>query len=364
MVTNNINVNKIKKAVNNLYQTHTPVPDWRRPSWTGYPHLKRSNRKFYMIVAGWAVVLGVAVAATLKHGGQSVKHMANLENAFFTGTTANAKGAEQAIKVELLEPLDNSMPSSFRNRKENLITHPERLIEPARILAEGKRPLRVLQIGDSHVAGKTFPNALKSTLIKYFGKAESPDTGHGIWFSYTGSNGATSKRFMTDRYMDSFAEKHPDLIIVSLGTNEAHGMGYREDIHERNLDSFFETLYGACPGAAIMLTTPPGDYLTRSYVNYRRTSRSNRRVRRVHYSKQPNPMSARCASCIMQYAVEHDMAAWDLFTICGGEEAAQRNWVAAHFMRPDRVHFEHRGYEVQGKLMGEALARTFSEINF
>ena len=53
------------------------------------------------------------------------------------------------------------------------------------------------------------------------------------------------------------------------------------------------------------------------------------------------------------------MPVWNMFDICGGEEAAHRNWVTAHYMRADRIHFEPQGYTVQGKLLGEALARAF-----
>lgn len=38
--------------------------------------------------------------------------------------------------------------------------------------------------------------------------------------------------------MQKFAEKCPDLIMLSLGTNEAHGMGYRPEQHEVQLNNF------------------------------------------------------------------------------------------------------------------------------
>lgn len=252
----------------------------------------------------------------------------------------------------------------FRNTQPNEIIHSERLKPIAAILLSKERPLRVLHLGDSHVAGKTFPQAVKEVLAEQFGTAESADEGSGVYFRFIGRNGATSASFLTNDYMQSIAEVSPDLIILSLGTNEAHGMGYREELHTEQLNTFFEMLRDACPQATILLTTPPGDYLTTTYVNYRRTSRhSRKKVRQVRRSTRPNPMGPRCAANILAYGNEHNMPVWDLHTICGGN-LTERNWVSAHLMRPDRIHFQPAGYTLQGHLLGNALVRALAGIEF
>ena len=175
-----------------------------------------------------------------------------------------------------------------------------------------------------------------------------------------GNNGATAVTFTNEVYFSDFADKAPDLIVLSLGTNEAHGMGYREDLHERQLKAFLAGLERACPGAVVLLTTPPGDYLTPRYGDSRKMGRSKRRTKQVRTAKRPNPMSGRCARFLSDYAGEHAMACWNLYEICGGDEMAQRNWVAGHYMRPDRVHFEPKGYQLQGTLLAEALVRALA----
>ena len=45
---------------------------------------------------------------------------------------------------------------------------------------------------------------------------------------------------------------------------------------------------------------------------------------------------------------------WDLHTIAGGEEAV-RNYMADQLMKADRIHFTPAGYELQGRLLGEAI---------
>ena len=347
-----------------MRSTHTSVPKWLGRTMTEPSASQSSGRKFYTMLAGWIVVLSVAVAASISSASDGVssdKRKYKTEGTVFTphhsegNMESAAREAVQHPQLTLINEPANSMPSFFRECQTNEICQPELLQPVAYILAEGKRPLRVLQIGDSHVAGRSFPLALKETLTHCLGEAENSEDGKGVYFSYIGRNGATSERFMTARYMNEFAVKRPDLIILSLGTNEAHGLGYREDRHERQLDAFFARLHKACPDATVLLTTPPGDYLASSYVNYRRTSRSRRKVRQVRYTRRPNPMSARCAAFITDYGRGHHMPVWDLFNICGGEGVAQRNWSGNHYMRSDRIHFEPEGYQVQGHLLGEAI---------
>ena len=253
----------------------------------------------------------------------------------------------------------SSMPSSFRNRKENVVANAAALRPAFDIVLRGERPLRVLHLGDSHVAGKAFPNAVEQTLRTAFRKAEvmPDDDTDGLVFTAIGSNGATSERFLSESYRERIAATQADLVIVSLGTNEAHGMGYIESVHEQQLSVFLDMLRSVLPEATFLFTTPPGDYLKQVYVNYRSMGRGGKRRRVVRSALLPNPMNSRCAACITAFARDHDLASWDLYNICGGE-AAVRNWIAAGLMRPDRVHYEPQGYAIQGKLLAEALLQA------
>lgn len=256
----------------------------------------------------------------------------------------------QAVNVKYLDisSLHDSIPASFDSISANVILGEDILLPAAKILAEGQRPLRVLHLGDSHVAGKSLPLAVKEVLTDWLGTADSTEAGNSVKFTYIGSNGATSRRFLTGNYMQRIADFRPDLLIISLGTNEAHGMGYREETHTRQLDKFFETLDSVYSDACILLTTPPGDYLATG-------GKGKQRV------KRPNPMVSRCAANIVNYGKEHGMAVWDMNTICGGDVAV-RNWITAGLMRPDRVHFIPAGYALQGHLLGNAIVRTLVRL--
>ena len=251
--------------------------------------------------------------------------------------------------------IDSAMPVSFTGIRPNVINRASSLNRVFDVLCRSGRPLRVLQIGDSHVAGGNYPKAVRSTLENAWGTAENDSIGSGISFSYMGRNGATTQWFANREKINEIAAKCPDLIILSFGTNECHGMGYREELHRIQLEDFHEMLSTACPDAIIMITTPPGDYLTTRRVI---RSRSGRRI--VRSVSRINPMSVRCAAELESFGTAHGLAVWDLNSIAGGK-AAVTNWQGAGMMRPDRIHFTPAGYQLHGKMLGEAILKAYNQ---
>lgn len=271
--------------------------------------------------------------------------------------------AEEPQPRKPLAEIGCAVPKAFRDVQPNVLTYPEGLERCRALWQRGERPLRILQVGDSHVAGGALPQALRKELQRTLG-APAPDSlgaeGAGVTLQYFAKNGATASHFISPDYAAKMADAQPDLVIVSLGTNEAHGMGYTEAPHTKTMTELLAQIRSACPDAEVVMTTPPGDYLTTRYVDYKRTSRSSRKRRVVRRASRPNPMTRRCAENILAFAGENGLAAYDLFGVCGGEKAAVRNWLAGHFMRPDRVHFTPRGYEVMGTMMAQAIALVLS----
>lgn len=358
MDMNNISDKRTESAP--ARQSHTPLPCWQRPSVSGFPRISGSNRKWYMMLLGWTIVVGVALGAGLNHSRCSVVADRLSVRTGSADVYVDSTGSVASFRsVVLQSEIVNSMPRSFRNVQKNEILNSEYLRPVAQILIEADRPLRVLQIGDSHVAGKVFPGELEQTLEHYLGRAAEPDSGRGVWFDYVARNGATNQTLMTTAYMERFAAKRPDLIILSLGTNEAHSMRYSAKQHRQDLTAFLDRLKDQCPDAVVLMTTPPGDYLPYSYVT--RTPSKGRQVRR---GRRPNPMSAKCAAFLVQMGSEQQMPVWDMYSIFGGAEAAQRNWVASHYMRPDKVHFVPEGYKLQGQILGEALVNSLLQFKF
>ena len=259
--------------------------------------------------------------------------------------------------VEITNSCDSLLRKFVHSQPDSIIRH-HQLTTVFDTLVHSDRPLRVLHIGDSHVAGKSLPMAVKQYLGNAFGLAENDSVNSGISFSFIAKNGATALNFLTPERKESIRGKNADLVIMSFGTNECHGMGYREEEHLASLTAAVDTVRSLCPEATILLTTPPGDYLshrTRYYIK----GRDGKRYRRYRYNRKPNPMTTRCAALICRYAEEQDMPVWDLNTIVGGEMSV-RNWQKQNMMRKDMIHFYPEGYAFQGRMFGEALVKAYN----
>ncbi len=251
---------------------------------------------------------------------------------------------------------------TFVHSSPDTITRYQQLYRVFDTLCYSNRPLRVLHIGDSHVAGKSFPMEIKQYLADAFGMASADTAGVGINYSYIAKNGATALNFLTPERQRSIAAKNADLVIMSFGTNECHGMGYREAEHRTALSAAVDNVRKLCPGATILLTTPPGDYLTRRTRYYVR-GRDGKRYRRYRTRSNPNPMTPRCAALICKYAAEQNIPVWDLNTIAGGSMAV-RNWQKHNMMRRDKIHYYPEGYAFHARMFGEAFVKAYNEYYY
>ena len=171
-------------------------------------------------------------------------------------------------------PVDETILSSFRGAKENKIEDPQYSLFPVfDKLQMRMEPVRIVSIGDSPVRGHVFTYTTRLLLEKDFGnEAVTNDSVYyrtsgldietgkpGLVFHIYGINGATAASFNTDERIREIADLHPDLIILSFGTNEAH---YRYDAnsHTKQINQLITHIRQSCPGVTFLLTTPPGAY--------------------------------------------------------------------------------------------------------
>ena len=163
----------------------------------------------------------------------------------------------------------------------------------------------------------------------------------GVVYSSAGVTGAAVSSFLKCSLLESqLRTMAPDLVIISLGTNDASG--------KRFSSAGFEVLYGellkrvknALPETAILLTAP-GD--------------SNRR------RKRPNPNNKKAEESIFSVAENYDAAVWDFYAVMGGGRSIKK-WFKAGLCTRDRVHLTKRGYELQGTLLYQALMDCYKKV--
>jgi lysophospholipase L1-like esterase len=163
----------------------------------------------------------------------------------------------------------------------------------------------------------------------------------GVLYNMIGVNGAMYYHYNNSAYfLEQFAYLKPDLIIVSLGTNEGYANGFKPDFIQKNMDSLISKLKQTIPESQFIITTP-GD-------SFKRT--------RKGYVKNPNMQEAR--NTVVNYCTVNKLPYWDLFEVMGGF-GSMGKWFTTGLAAKDRLHFTNPGYELQGQLLSDAMLKGY-----
>lgn len=238
-----------------------------------------------------------------------------------------------------------TFPAAFQQMKENELIDSIGILNPfweklrlAR-LGSSTDTIRIVHIGDSHIRGHIFPRTTGEQMKNTFGTLSYTDLG---------INGAFCTTFTRPDRIAEIAALHPDLLILSFGTNESHNRRYNAMLHYQQMDDLVRLLRDSLPNVPMLMTTPPG-----SYESFRQ------RRRRRTYSI--NPRTAVAVQTIRKYADDNGLAVWDMYETLGGSRRACLNWQTASLMRPDHVHYMPEGYTLQGELLYQALIKAYNE---
>ena len=149
-----------------------------------------------------------------------------------------------------------------------------------------------------------------------------------------GVNGATAQSYLKCDYLSNHIKLiNPDLVIISLGTNEAFNEDFLQLEHEFILKDLIFQIKDILPNTAIILTTINDHVKDGENVN-------------------PNIISVN--SNIIKIANKLNFYYWDFYSIMGGENSIN-DWYSAGLTGEDKVHFKRLGYEMQGELFTKAL---------
>jgi lysophospholipase L1-like esterase len=164
----------------------------------------------------------------------------------------------------------------------------------------------------------------------------------GILYNMVGANGAEVRHYNMSKYfMDQLPSLNPDLVIISLGTNDAYPLRFNPTAFRNQMDTLITNIKRLNPNANVLLTTPPD--------SYRKTRRG--RVKNL------NMKSARLV--IVNYCKQHNLPYWDLYEVMGGY-GSMAKWYASGLAAKDRIHFTGKGYLIQGDLFYRALMKGYA----
>lgn len=162
---------------------------------------------------------------------------------------------------------------------------------------------------------------------------------NGVLYHSIGINGAKYKDYYkTNEFTKQTSSLTPDIIIISLGTNEAFQKKYNSEIFYKEIDTLVTKLKNINPNTPILLTTPADSYY------YHTTNHNIPLIRNT----------------IIEYANNNNLAYWDLYSITGGLNSAI-NWKKNNLLSKDGIHYTKDGYIHQGNLLTLSIINAYNK---
>lgn len=160
----------------------------------------------------------------------------------------------------------------------------------------------------------------------------------GVLYNSVGINGAHFSDYnKSPLFFRQLKVLNPDLVIISLGTNEGANIKVTEDETIASVVSMVKNIKSANPGACILIATPTDDYFRKKYKN---------------------PYLEAVQRALLKSAEQENVACWDLYSISGGYGSCT-DWRRAAMLQHDGVHFNKQGYALQGTLLYKALIDSY-----
>lgn len=183
---------------------------------------------------------------------------------------------------------------------------------------------------------KTSNKQQRFTLLGISLETDDP----GIIYHAAGVNGAKITSFLRCSLLpDHLAGLSADLVVLSLGTNDAYTRYFNAESYRQNYDTLIRRIRTALPEAAILLTVPNDSYLYRRYTN---------------------PNTEKVRELILDLGREHKCGVWDFYGIMGGLNSIIV-WQRFGLAKRDRIHFTRKGYILQGDLFFNAFLKSYDD---
>ena len=158
----------------------------------------------------------------------------------------------------------------------------------------------------------------------------------GVTYHRFGVAGATMQEFIanTPYFKEQYTALHPDVLLISLGTNDSYRSFVKEEELYSQLLNFIQTLQPIFPSTTILLSTAPD----------------------TRYNSMKPPKIEAVNNAIRRVSTKIGVPCWDLYHIMGGDASLEK-WEGNKLVESDRLHFTTEGYRLQGNLLAYALIK-------
>ena len=160
----------------------------------------------------------------------------------------------------------------------------------------------------------------------------------GVLYHSVGINGAHFSDYTKNPlFFKQLKVIQPDLVIISLGTNEGANLKITEDEMVASVTAMLQSIRSFNPLTCILIATPADDYFHKKYKN---------------------PYLESVQRALIKTAAQENVACWDMYGITGGYGSCTE-WRKAAMLQRDGVHFNKQGYALQGELLYKALIDSY-----
>ncbi len=192
--------------------------------------------------------------------------------------------------------------------------------------------------------------------LTIFGVSLSGDR-PGLYYHAIGNNGAAYETYNRIGNVGAgISPLSPDLVIISLGTNEAFGK-LNVAQFTSSVNRLVKNIRAANPKAAILLTTPMECHRSVTTTRKVRVKNKKGKYRTVRKSSRSYTVNANIApirKAILDYGKANGIAVYDWYEVAGGQ-GASTSWINQELFAKDRVHHTQKGYALEGRLLYDAL---------
>lgn len=222
---------------------------------------------------------------------------------------------------------------------------------------KSKQALKIMHIGDSHIQKGYTSAPIRSALLSKYGNR--------LNFTYWGINGSTYTSWLQEQNIAKIKEETPDLLIVSLGTNDSYTRRFSSESLRSAMQNFMNKVKELSPNTKLIFTTPPANYLRDSrtqVVGYTKAKRKKARkpIYKTTTAFSFNPNARIASNTIKYFGQANAIPVIDLHAMIGTKVQAEE-WLKSGLMASDHVHFTEQGYSRQGELIANALVQAIED---
>ncbi|WP_267740513.1 LysM peptidoglycan-binding domain-containing protein [Myroides injenensis] len=159
----------------------------------------------------------------------------------------------------------------------------------------------------------------------------------GIIYHTIGVNGAKFSDYNKyPLFFEQLKGLEADLVIVSMGTNEAFDR-MSVEAFEQNVNEFLHNVKAQVPNVNILVTTPPPSYFSKG---------------------KPNTIASEYSNGLIINGIDNQYAIWDLYYSIGGTLGLKK-LVEDNLLAKDLVHYTIKGYDYTGELFFQSLIEAY-----